>query len=81
MSYLLGGEICELVLLGVLKPKMTAAVPLGVSKVIAWKKMTEIVVIFLKQVTFISEFLLKNSNATEIILLLLTEMVSLRGVN
>ena len=27
--------------------------------------MTEIVVIFLKQVTFISEFLLKNSNATE----------------
>ena len=75
MSYLLGGEICELVLLGVLKPKMTAAVPLGVSKVIAWKKMTEIVV------TFISEFLLKNSNATEIILLLLTEMVSLKGVN
>ena len=33
-----GGEICELVLLGVLKPKMTAAVPLGVSKVIALKK-------------------------------------------
>ena len=60
---------------------MTAAVPLGVSKVITWKKMTEIAVIFLKQVTFISEFLLKNSNATEIILLLLTEMVSLRGVN
>ena len=54
-----------MVLLGVLKPKMTAAVPLGVSKVIALKKMTEIVVIFLKQVTFISEFLLKNSNATE----------------
>ena len=49
--------MCELVLLGVLKPKMTAAVPLGVSKVIALKKkMTEIVVIFLKQVTFISEF-------------------------
>ena len=44
---------------------MTAAVPLEVSKVIALKKMTEIVVIFLKQVTFISEFLLKNSNATE----------------
>ena len=46
---------------------MTAAVPLGVSKVIALKKTkkTEIVVIFLKQVTFISEFLLKNSNATE----------------
>ena len=44
---------------------MTAAVPLAVSKVIAWKKMTEIVVIFLKEVTFISEFLLKNSNATE----------------
>ena len=43
--------------------------------------MTEIVVIFLKQVTFISEFVLKNSNAIEIILLLLTEMVSLRGVN
>ena len=60
---------------------MTAAVPLGVSKVIALKKMTEIVVIFLKQVTFISEFLLKNSNATEIILLLLTEMISLRSVN
>ena len=61
-----GGEICELVLLGVLKPKMTAAVPLGVSKVIALKKkITEIVVIFLKQVTFISEFLLRNSNATE----------------
>ena len=60
---------------------MTAEAPLGVSKVIAWKKMTEIVVIFLKQVTFISEFLLKNSNATEIILLLLTEMVFLRGVN
>ena len=63
---------------------MTAAVPLGVSKVIALKKkMTEIVVIFLKQVTFISEFLLKNSNATENYsqLLLLTEMVSLRGVN
>ena len=60
------GEICELVLLGVLKPKMTAAVPLGVSKVIALKKkMTEIAVIFLMQVTFISEFLLKNSNATE----------------
>ena len=37
-SYLSGGEICELVLLGVLKPKMTAAVPLGVSKVIAMKK-------------------------------------------
>ena len=56
----------ELVLLGVLKAKMTAAVPLGVSKVIALKKkMTEIVIIFLKQVTFISEFLLKNSNATE----------------
>ena len=55
--YLSGGEICELVLLGVLKPKMTAAVPLGVS--------TVNVVIFLKQVTFISEFLLKNSNATE----------------
>lgn len=54
-----------MVLLGVLKPKMTAAVPLGVSKVIALKKMTEIVVLFLKQVTFISEFLLKNSNATE----------------
>ena len=34
------------------------AVPLRVSKVIALKKMTEIV-------TFISEFLLKNSNATE----------------
>ena len=60
------GEICELVLLGVLKPKMTAAVPLRVSKVIALKKkMTEIVVIILMQVTFISEFLLKNSNATE----------------
>ena len=46
---------------------MATAVPLGVSKVIALKKkkMTEIVVIFLKQVTFISEFLLKNSNATE----------------
>ena len=45
---------------------MTAAVPLGVSKVIALnKKMTEIVIILLKQVTFISEFLLKNSNATE----------------
>ena len=44
---------------------MTTAVPLGVSKVIALKKKTEIVVIFLKQVTFISEFLLKNSNATE----------------
>ena len=44
---------------------MTAAVPLGVSKVITLKKVTEIVVIFLKQVTFISEFLLKNSNATE----------------
>ena len=45
---------------------MAAAIPLGVSKVIALKKtMTEIVVIFLKQVTFISEFLLKNSNATE----------------
>ena len=27
--------------------------------------MTEIVVVFLKQVTFISEFLPKNSNATE----------------
>ena len=65
------GEICELVLLGVIKPKMTAAVPLGVSKVITLKKMTEIVVIFLKQGTFISV----------IILLLLTEMVSLRGVN
>ena len=51
---------------------MTAAVPLGVSKVIALKKkMIEIAVIFLKQVTFISV----------IILLLLTEMVSLRGVN
>ena len=50
---------------------MTAAVPFGVSKVITLKKMTEIVVIFLKQVTFISV----------IILLLLTEMVSLRGVN
>ena len=37
-SYLLGGEICELVLLGVLKPKMTAAVPSGVSKVMALKK-------------------------------------------
>ena len=44
---------------------MTAAVPLGVSKVIALKKNTEIIVIFLKQVTFISEFLLENSNATE----------------
>ena len=44
---------------------MATAVPLGVSKVIALKKMTEIVVIFLKQATFISEFLLKNSNATE----------------
>ena len=45
---------------------MTAAVPLRVSKVIALKKkMTEIVVIFLKQVTLISEFLLKNSYATE----------------
>ena len=44
---------------------MTAAVPLRVSKVIALKKKTEIVVIFLMQVTFISEFLLKNSNATE----------------
>ena len=65
MLYLSGGETCELVLLGVLKPKMTAAVPLGVSKVIALKKMTEIVVIFLKQVTLISEFLLKNSIATE----------------
>ena len=53
-------------LLGVLKPKMTAAVPLGGSKGHRLeKKMTEIVVIFLKQVTFISEFLLKNSNATE----------------
>ena len=27
--------------------------------------MTEIIVIFLKQVIYISEFLLKNSNATE----------------
>ena len=45
---------------------MTAAVPLRVSKLIALKKkMTEIIVIFLMQVTFISEFLLKNSNATE----------------
>ena len=44
---------------------MTAAVPLGVSKVIGLKKMSGIVVIFLKQVTFISEFLLKKSNATE----------------
>ena len=59
-------EICELVLLGVSKPKMTSAVPLGVSKAHRLeKKVTEIVVIFLKQVTFISEFLLKNSNATE----------------
>ena len=59
---------------------MTAAVPLGVSKVIALKnKMTEILVIFLKQVTFISELLLKNSNATENYSV--TEMVSLRGVN
>ena len=50
---------------------MTAAVPAGVSKAITLKKMTEIAVIFLKQVTFISV----------IILLLLTEMVSLKGVN
>ena len=54
----------------VLKPKMTAAVPFGVSKVITLKKMTEIVVIFLKQVTFISV----------IILLLLTEMVSINMI-
>jgi len=55
-----------LVLLGVLKPKMTAAVPLQrFQRSSPSKKMTEIVVIFLKQVTFISEFLLKNSNATE----------------
>ena len=43
--------------------------------------MTEIVVIFLKQVTFISEFVLKIVMPLKIILLLLTEMVSLRGVN
>ena len=68
--YLSGAEICELVLLGILKPKMTAAVPLGVSKVITLKKMDEIIVIFLKQGTFISV----------IILLLLTEMVRGLGV-
>ena len=37
-SYLSGCEVCELVLLWVSKPKMTAAVPLGVSKVIGLKK-------------------------------------------
>ena len=62
---------------------MTAAVPLGVSKVIALKKMTEIVVIFLKQVTFtvFLNFYFKIVLPLKIILLLLTEMVSLRGVN
>ena len=62
---------------------MTAAVPLGVSKVIALKKMTEIVVIFLEQVTLILflNFYLKIAMPLKIILLLLTEMVSLRGVN
>ena len=43
--------------------------------------MTEIVVIFLKQVTFISEFLLKNSNATENYSVISNRMVSLRSVN
>ena len=44
--------------------------------------MTEIVVIFLKQVTFISEFFnLKIVMPLKIILLLLTEIVSLRGEN
>ena len=42
LSYLLGGEICELVPHRVLKPKMSTAgvvtVPLWVSKVIALKK-------------------------------------------
>ena len=75
-----------MVLLRVLKLKMTAAgavaVPLGVSKVTALKKkiMTKMVIIFLKQVTFIFKFLLKNSNATKHYSVI-TEMVSLRGVN
>ena len=43
--------------------------------------MTEIVVIFLKQVIYISEFYLKIVMPLKIIMLLLTEIVSLRGVN
>ena len=43
--------------------------------------MTEIVVIFLKQVTFISEFLLKNSNATENCSVITNRNGSPRGVN
>ena len=58
---------------------MTAAVPLGVSKVSALKKMTEIVVIFLKHLFL--NFCLKIVMPLKIILSLLTEMVSLRGVN
>lgn len=42
--------------------------------------MTKIVIIFLKQVTFISKLLLKNSNATKNYSVI-TEMASLRGVN
>ena len=56
-------------------------VPLWVSKVIALKKkMTKNVIIFLKQITFISEFLLKNSNGTENYSVT-TGMVPLMGVN
>ena len=43
--------------------------------------MTEIVVIFLKQVTFISEFLLKNSNATENYSVITNRNGISRGVN
>ena len=42
--------------------------------------MTKIEIIFLKQVTFISKFLLKNSNATKNYSVN-KEMLSLRGVN
>ena len=42
--------------------------------------MTKIIIIFLRQETFTSEFLLKNSNAAENYSVI-TEMVSLRGVN
>ena len=43
-------------------------------------KMTKNVIIFLKQITFISEFLLKNSNGTENYSVT-TRMVPLMGVN
>ena len=45
------------------------------------KKMTKTVIIFLKQIMFISGFLIKNSNATENYSVYITEIVPLRGVN